>query len=127
MIILSKQNIAKQLSIGIMLMGAVHIAATFTPLIADKLTLLSEGAQGAFTYFSIMCGTLLILGGGVAYTLVDKVTELTFVRKPYFLALAILTIAGILAACFMPHNPFAWIIFALTMGLMLTNVTRTLK
>lgn len=50
---LSRQNIIKTLSIGIMLMGVVHIAATFTPLIADKLALLPEGAQDAFTYFSL--------------------------------------------------------------------------
>lgn len=124
---LSRQNIAKALSVGIMLMGLVHIAATFTPLIADKLALLPEGAQDTFTYFSLMCGTLLILGGGITFALADKVTEYPFVRKPYVLAIAILTIAGILAACFMPHNPFAWAIFALTMGLMLVNATKFMK
>lgn len=123
----SKQNISKALSVGIILMGFVHIAATFTPLIADKLALLPEGAQGAFTYFSLMCGTLLLLGGGITFALADKVAEYPFVRKPYILAIAILTIAGILAAYSMPHNPFAWIIFALTMGLMLTTMTRFLK
>lgn len=71
-----------------------------------------------------MCGTLLILGGGITYTLADKVRKYPFVRKPYILAIAILTIAGILAADFMSHNPFAWAIFALTMGLMLASVTR---
>lgn len=30
-------------------------------------------------------------------------------------------------ATIMPHNPFAWAIFALTMGLMLTTMTRFLK
>lgn len=120
-------HITKTLSIGIVLMGVVHIVATFTPLIADKLSLLPEGAQDVFTYFSLMCGALLILSGGVTYTLSGKIKEYTFVQKPYIFAIAILTIAGILAAYFMPHNPFAWIIFALTMGLMLTTVTSLLK
>ena len=39
---LNRQNITTALSIGIMLMGIVHIAATFTPLIADKLALLPD-------------------------------------------------------------------------------------
>lgn len=41
----NRQNITKILSIGIMLMGLVHIAATFTPLIAGKLALLPDSAQ----------------------------------------------------------------------------------
>lgn len=65
MIRFSKQNITKALSIGVVLMGFIHIAATFTPLIADMLTGLPDSAQEAFTYFSLMCGALLILGGGV--------------------------------------------------------------
>ena len=121
---LSRQNIIKTLSIGIMLMGVVHIAATFTPLIADKLALLQEGAQDAFTYFSLMCGALLILGGGVTLSLSGKIAEYNFVQKPYMLALAILNIDGILAVCYMQGNPFAWIIFALTMGLLFANVTK---
>lgn len=62
---LSRQNITKALSIGIMLMGVVHIVT-----------------------------------------------------------LAILNIDGILAVCYMQGNPFAWIIFALTMGLLFANVTK---
>ncbi|MCQ2095548.1 MAG: hypothetical protein MJY59_02240 [Bacteroidaceae bacterium] len=118
----NRNAITKALSTGIMLMGMIHIAATFTPLIADKLALLPDSAQDAFTYFSLMCGTLLLLGGGLTFSLADKVAEYHFVRKPYVLAIAILTIAGILAACLMPHNPFAWGIFVLTMGLMLVNI-----
>lgn len=120
----NRQNITKALSIGIMLMGVVHIAATFTPLIADKLALLPEGAQDAFTYFSLMCGALLILGGSVTFSLSGKISEYDFVQKPYMLALAILNFDGILAVCYMQGNPFAWIIFALTMGLLFANVTR---
>lgn len=125
MIKINRQNITKTLSTGIMLMGAIHIAATFTPLIADNLALLPDKAQAAFTYFSLMCGTLLILGGWTIYTLSAKVAKYTFVRKPYILALAILNIAGILAVCYMRHNPFAWIIFALAMGLMGANMSQS--
>ena len=121
---LNRQNITKALSIGIMLMGAIHIAATFIPLIADKLAMLPDSAQDAFTYFSLMCGTLLILGGGVTYTMSGKIKEYAFTHKPYMFALAILNVDGILAVCYMRNNPFAWIIFALTMILLFVNVTR---
>lgn len=123
----NRQSVTKMLSLGIVLMGIVHVAATFTPLIADKLALLPEGAQDAFTYFSLMCGTLLVFGGGITFSLADKIAEYHFVRNPYFLAIVLLTIAGVLAAYFMPHNPFAWGIFALTMGLMVVNATKFLK
>lgn len=118
----NRQNIAKALSIGIMLMGIVHIAATFTPVIADKLVLLPEGAQDAFLYFSLMCGALLILGGGVTYTLSGKMADYPFVHKPYMLTLVILGVDSVLAVCCMPHNPFAWMIFVLVMGLVLTKL-----
>lgn len=123
MIRFDRQNITKALSVAIMLMGIVHIAATFTPLIAGKLALLPEGASDAFTYFSLMCGALLILGGGVIYTLSGKIAEYPFVQKPYTLTLAILNASGVLAICYMRHNPCAWIIFVLTMGLMFASVT----
>ena len=116
-------RIAKALSIGIVLMGIVHIAATFTPLIIGKLALLPESTQDAFIYFSLMCGALLILGGGVTYTLSGKIAEYAFVRAPFVLALAILNADGILAVCYMHSNPCAWIILALTMGLMFASVT----
>lgn len=105
-------------------MGMVHITATFTPLIADKLALLPDSAQDAFTYFSLMCGTLLVLGGGIIFTLSGKIKEHAFAQKPYMLALAILNADGILAVCYMHHNPCAWIILALTMGVTFTDVTR---
>lgn len=117
-------HITKAFSIGIMLMGLVHIAATFSPLIADKLAILPDSAQDAFTYFSLMCGALLVLGGGVTYTLSGKVKAYPFVRAPYVLALGTSCIDGMLAVYFMPHNPFAWIIFALAIGLTIANVTR---
>lgn len=112
-----KIRVKRVLSIGIMLMGLVHIVATFTPLIAGRLALLPDVSKGTFTYFSLMCGALLVLGGGVIFTLSEKVTEHPFVRKPYMLALAVLNADGVLAVLYMPHNPCAWLIFALATGL----------
>lgn len=60
----------------------------------------------------------------IAKTLSEKVAEAPFVREPYILALAILNIDGVLAICYMRHNPCAWIIFALTMCVLLVNVKR---
>lgn len=111
----SIRNLSKPLSVGIMLMGVVHIAATFTPMIADSLALLPEGANNAFTYFSLMCGALLVLGGYVLFSLSGKVKDYPFVRKPYVFTLAILVLDGVLAVSFMPHNQFAWVILALSL------------
>lgn len=114
----------KLLAIGTTLMGLIHIAATFTPMITDKLALLPEGAQDVFSYFSLECGALLILGGGVTYMLSGITDMEPSVRKTYILALAILVMDVVLAVCYMPHNPFAWMTFVLTMGLLCANVTR---
>lgn len=125
--VFNRQTCTKALSIGIILMGFVHIAATFTPLIAGKLALLPVGVSDAFTYFSLMCGALLVLGGGVTFSLAERIKEHPFLRKPCILAIVILVIDGVLAVCSMPNNPFAWLIFALTMGLLLANITRFMK
>ena len=53
----------KVLSVGVIAMGIIHCAATFTPVIAGKLSALDVGAQTAFLYMSLMCGAMLILGG----------------------------------------------------------------
>ena len=120
----TRQNITKWLSMGIILMGIVHEIATFTPLIEGKLAFLPDGTQDAFRYFSMMCGALLILGGGIIFLLADKIKEYGFVRKPYMLSLFVVALAGILAICYMRHNPFAWIIYALTIIVLLVNVKR---
>ena len=117
-----RQRVTKLLSTGVILMGIIHDAATFTPLINDKLTALDGGGQCAFTYFSLMCGALLIVGGVIILMLTEKVAEHDFLCKPYSFMLIVLALDGILAVCFMPSNPFAWIIFALTLLLLLANI-----
>lgn len=111
------------IAILIVMMGIIHLAATFTPVIGGKLALLPDGAQGAFTYFSLMCGALLVLGGCVLFTLSGKIADYPFTRVPYMLTLVIMSIDGALAVCYMHHNPFAWVIFVLTMGLLYVSLT----
>lgn len=118
------KKITKALAYGLMAMGFVHIIATFTPVIAGKLEPLNESARLAFTYMSLMCGMMLVLGGAVVCMLVDKLEELVLLRRPYFLTILLLAIDGILAACMMPHNPCAWIILALTLPLMGINLKK---
>lgn len=120
----NRQRVTKFFSSAIVLMGVIHVVATFMPVIADKLVLLYEGVQGVFTYFSLMCGVLLILGGGIVLVLAENVAEYPVVRKPYVFTLAVLDVDGVFAVGYMPHNPFAWVILALVMGLTFANEIR---
>lgn len=117
-----KNKITKGLSIGVIAMGIVHCAATFSPVIAGKLAALDAGAQTAFLYMSLMCGAMLILGGFTTFTLANKVSEFAFLRKPFLFTLVLLAVDGILAACCMPHNPCAWAILVLTVPLLAINI-----
>lgn len=117
-----KTKISKGLSAGIATMGAVHIAATFSPVIAGKLTPLAESAQQAFIYMSLMCGAMLVICGVVAFMLAGKVEEYDFLRKPYMIILSALVVDGCLAAYCMPHNPCAWIILILALPLLAINL-----
>lgn len=109
----------KLLAIGVIVMGFVHIAATFSPMIADKLTPLGEGMQRACIYFSLMCGAMLILGDCIVNMLCGKAKEHPFLRTALLLTYSMLIVDGILAVCFMPHNPCAWVIFVLSLLLLI--------
>ena len=94
-------------------MGVIHIVATFTPLINGGLELLSPAKQQAMIYMSLMCGMLLIVCGLLIAMLHKKVKEHPFLRRPYMLIYGVLSVDGIAAVAFMPHNPFAWLVFIL--------------
>ena len=115
---MSRVTLAKLLSAGLMLMGIVHMSATFSPIIAGKLEMLDEAGRRAFTYMSLMCGALLVVGGMVAYMLSDKTNEYRFLRMPYLIVLSTLCVDGLLAVMLMPHNPCAWTILALSIPLL---------
>jgi len=117
-------KITRILAYGLIVMGLVHVIATYTPVIAGKLEPLDESGRLAFTYMSLMCGMMLVLGGSVVTLLVDKVKEHPFVRRPYMLTLLLLAIDGILAACMMPHNPCAWVILVLALPLLGINLIK---
>ncbi len=120
-------RLTKILAIGIALMGVVHIAATFSPVILGKLSPLAPSMQHACIYFSLMCGLLLIVGGIVTYLLSEQVTKHTFLRAPYWVLLSAMAIDGILSVCFMPHNPCAWVILALTIALLASHLFAVLR
>ena len=103
-------------------MGIIHCAATFTPVIAGKLSVLDVGAQTAFLYMSLMCGAMLILGGVISFALSDKARENASLRKPLMFTYILLAIDGIFAAYAMPHNPCAWAVLALTAPLFVINI-----
>ncbi len=115
-------KLTKLLAYGLIAMGVVHIIATFTPVIVGKLEPLNESGRLAFTYMSLMCGTMLVLGGAVVTMLTDKVREHSFLRQPYILTMSLLAIDGILATCMMPHNPCAWVILVLALPLLGINI-----
>jgi len=117
-------SITKALAYGLVAMGIVHIIATFTPIIAGKLEPLNESGRMAFTYMSLMCGMMLVLGGSIVSMLADKVKEHPFLRRPYILALLLLAVDGIMAACMMPHNPCAWVILVLALPLFVISIRK---
>lgn len=108
-------------AMAIATMGVIHIVATFTPLINGGLEVLSPAKQQAMTYMSLMCGMLLIVCGLLIAMLHKKVKEYPFLRRPYMLIYGALSVDGIAAVAFMPHNPFAWLVFIFVGSLVITS------
>ena len=106
-------NYVRMIAMAIATMGIIHIAATFTPLINSGLEVLSSVKQQAITYMSLMCGMLLIVCGLLIVMLHKKVKEHPFLLRPYILIYGALSIDGISAVAFIPHNPFAWLVLIL--------------
>ena len=103
-------NYVRMIAMAIATMGVIHIAATFTPLINDGMEVLSPAKQQAMTYMSLMCGMLLIVCSSLVAILHNKVKEHPFLRRPYIFINGALSLDGISAVAFMPHNPFAWLV-----------------
>ena len=95
--------------------------ATFSPLIAGKLAPLPVASQQSFTYMSLMCGVLLVLGGTLAYLLFGRQEADLFLKKLNRGILLALFVDGLLAVGYMPHNPFAWVILVLSTLLLLVG------
>ena len=112
-------NYIRVIAMAIATMGVIHIAATFTPLINGGLEVLSSAKQQAMTYMSLMCGMLLIVCGSLVAILHNKVKEHPFLRRPYMFIYGALSIDGISAVAFMPHNPFAWLVLILVGSLVI--------
>lgn len=116
--------IGKLLAIGILTLGIIHDAATFTPLIKDGLSRLDNENLNAVTYISLMCGTSLILCGIILLQLLEKVSKHPFLQ-PTVLAIGIFLISnGFLSVFYMPNNPFAWIALLLNSGMFVTIIRR---
>lgn len=98
------------LSILVGLMGFVHIAATFSPLIGGKLASLDASTYWAMIYMSLMCGLLLVTLGAFLWYSLGKPAECSALKPLMRAAAVLLLINGVAAVCFMPHNPFAWTI-----------------
>ena len=112
-------NYVRMIAMAMATMGVIHIAATFTPLINGGLEVLSSAKQQAITYMSLMCGMLLIVCGLLIVMLHEKVKEHPFLRRPYIFIYGALSIDGISAVAFMPHNPFAWLVLILVGSLVI--------
>lgn len=120
-----KDKLTRILSIAIAVMGVIHIVATFTPLIG--IDQLPEAKQNAMTYMSLMCGAMLIVCGLIICMLHGKLKANYFLRKPYMVILAALLADGIAAVAFMFHNPFAWALFILILGLVINHFVKRRK
>ncbi len=107
----------RMMAMAVAAMGVIHIIATFTPLVNSGLEVLSAAKQQAMTYMSLMCGMLLIVCGSLVAMLHDKVKEHPFLRRPYILIYGVLSVDGIAAVAYMPHNPFAWMVLTLVSSL----------
>ncbi len=113
---------AKVLAILTFVIGIVHEIMTFHPMIADGLKPLTTEWQQTFTYFSLGCGGLAILCGVLFWMLARDVERHIFLTRSLLVIGIFAAANGLLALGYMFTNPFAWIIAALGVGLLLVSI-----
>jgi len=97
-------GVGKIIAILVLSLGVVHDIATFTPLIKNGKSTISP----VIIYFSLMCGTSLILSGLLQFVMLRKIDQISFLRVPMLIIGIFLALSGILSVIYMPENPFAW-------------------
>lgn len=103
----------KWIAAGLLIMGVIHNVATFTPLIQNSLVSLSSDVARVFICFSLATGTSLTFCGILLFALLNRLKRYPFIITPVLVTGLFLFVFGILSLCFMPDNPFAWIVAAL--------------
>lgn len=104
---------SKTLKALLILLGIIHDAATFTPIINGGMGTLTASKINAITYMSLMCGTSLILCGALLLALCPYKSTGKDIKIAKRIICVFLALAGVLAVAYMPHNSFAWITFCL--------------
>lgn len=107
----------KAIAIAILVLGLIHVVATFTPLVQQGLSCLSVGDFNAMLFMSLVCGASFILCGGLIWSMLRNKEELQAFKPLFSIIGAFLLATGVLAVYLMFNNPFAWMSFLLN-GLM---------
>jgi hypothetical protein len=111
-------KISKSFAIATLILGIIHVIATYTPLIQDSemISSLQTDSLKAYIYFSLFCGGFFVLCGLISWMLLKKVAQFQFLIFPILTMSAFCAAGGILAVVYMFENPFAWIILLLGVG-----------
>jgi hypothetical protein len=115
-------KISKSFAIATLVLGIIHVIATYTPLIQDTETIssLQPGSLKAYIFFSLFCGGFLILGGLISWMLLKKLEQFQFLIFPILTISVFCAVEGILAVVYMFDNPFSWIVLLLELGNLIT-------
>lgn len=118
-------TLGNTLAIAILILGIIHVVATFSPIIKGGLGCLSPGDLKAMVYMSLICGSSFIISGALLINLLKKVEQYVFLTTSIFMIGVFLAVSGILSIVYMLDNPFAWIALLLNLGMF--TVTLGLK
>lgn len=113
----------KGLAIAVLVLGLIHLIATFTPLILEGLACLDEENLNAMIYMSLICGASLILAGWLLNVLLKRLEEHRFLMVPILGLGGFLALNGVLSVYYMLNNPFAWLAFLLTVAVLIVVLT----
>lgn len=111
----------RMISIALMLLGIIICVATFTYFRA-KLTILDPATLNEALYSNLISGLVMFAGGLLLAVMFPKAEKYPVLADPILILGIFVLIDGVSALCFMPHNPFTWIMALICIPMFITTL-----
>lgn len=111
----------RMISIALVLLGIIICVATFT-YFREKLTILDPATLNEALYSNLVSGVAMLLCGLLLAVMFPKAERYPVLSTPVLILGIFVLIDGISAVCFMPHNPFTWIMALICIPMFITTL-----
>lgn len=109
------------ISIALVLLGVIICVSTFTYFRA-KLTILDSATLNEALYSNLISGVVMLFCGLLLSVMFPEAERYPVLSGPILILGVFVLFDGVSAVCFMPHNPFTWIMALICIPMFITTL-----